>query len=71
MSALLRDLPGQRNYSMSHNAAFIASDLHSQSELDDVSEGSAWSHKSAPTATHYHMQSKLGVMPGGAWCLAR
>ncbi len=56
---------------MSHKAALIAADLHSQYELDDFSQGSASSHKSAPTATHYHMQSKLGVMLGGAWCLAR
>ena len=56
---------------MSHTAALLAADLHSQYELDDVSQGSAWSHKSAPTATHYRMQPKLGVMPGGAWCLAR
>ena len=56
---------------MSHNAALIAAALHSQYELDDVSRGRAWSHKSAPTDTHYHMQSKLGVTPSGAWCLAR
>ena len=50
---------------MSHNAALTAADLHAQYELDDVSQTSAWSHKSAPTATHYHMQSKLGVLALG------
>ena len=56
---------------MSHNAALVAADLHAQYELDDVSQSSAWSHKSAPAATHCHMQSELGVMPGSAWRLAR
>ena len=49
----------------------IATDLHTQFELDDVSQSSSWSHKLALTATNCHLQSKLGVLLGGAWCLAR
>ena len=51
------------------NAAFTATDLHSRYELDDVTQASAWSHKLAPTATHYHMQSKLGVLALGVLAL--
>ena len=50
---------------MSQNAALLATDFHSRYELDDVTQCSAWSHKLAPTATQYHVQSKLGVMALG------
>ena len=54
-----------------HKAALVAADLHTQYEFDGASQGNAWSHKVASTATHYHMQSTLGVLLGGVWCPVR
>ena len=52
----------KHNDSMSQKEASIATDLHTQYELDDVSQSSSWSHRLALTATHCHLQSKLGVL---------